>query len=411
MPENLFEKIDKQSETLDQVAEKLDGISIEDLYALAKRTWDYGDYPMAQKYYNHISLLAPLDWEAPFRASLCGCLGVEKVVLWGRRPRTVCGYFESTVEYIESCSLAETEKNHAVAQATDIILAVFNEYIRIYLIPENRKSFDEYAPEFKRELQKALIRVIKKSEECQPDSPDNKHEEACRVLGDFLADHCQADKSIVITKNDFDQYIRPFHPEIQYDVNMYEEPNPEKEKEIKLKGRCYLEYKDKVIAVRQKKKNLFFAILLFAATLVTTIVPIVRANDGWFSLAAVIFVPMAIVFFLRSISCVKGVRQDGWIYPSRWKYRESSDGSVVCERKSAGLRIALYIVCWLSISILIGTVVVLWDARISWIDFALMTGASLVQVVSTWVFASADISEYDCFRRFEYQGKVYRFNK
>ena len=50
MSGNLFEKLNKQSETIDQVAEKLDGVSITDLYALAKRTWDYRDYEMAQKY-------------------------------------------------------------------------------------------------------------------------------------------------------------------------------------------------------------------------------------------------------------------------------------------------------------------------------------------------------------------------
>lgn len=87
MSENLFEKLNKQSETIDQVAEKLDGVSITDLYALAKRTWDYRDYEMAQKYYNHISLLSPLEWEAPFRASLCGCLSEEPVVFWDRRPK------------------------------------------------------------------------------------------------------------------------------------------------------------------------------------------------------------------------------------------------------------------------------------------------------------------------------------
>ena len=61
MSENIFEKIDKQSESIEKVADKLDGISIQDLYALAKRTWDYKDYETAQKYYNHISLLAPLE--------------------------------------------------------------------------------------------------------------------------------------------------------------------------------------------------------------------------------------------------------------------------------------------------------------------------------------------------------------
>ena len=36
MPENVFEKIEKQSETIDEVAKKLDGVSVEDLYALVQ---------------------------------------------------------------------------------------------------------------------------------------------------------------------------------------------------------------------------------------------------------------------------------------------------------------------------------------------------------------------------------------
>ena len=58
-PQNVFEKLDKQGEQIEDISQRLEGISINDLYALAKRTWDYGDYQTAQKYYNHISLLKP----------------------------------------------------------------------------------------------------------------------------------------------------------------------------------------------------------------------------------------------------------------------------------------------------------------------------------------------------------------
>ena len=161
MSENLFEKLNKQSETIDQVAEKLDGVSITDLYALAKRTWDYRDYEMAQKYYNHISLLSPLEWEAPFRASLCGCLGAEQVSLWDKRPKTIVEYYQSTIKYIYSRDLSQEQKIQAFIQATEIIVDVIREYIRIYLIPDNRESFDAHAPAFKRNIQKAFVAILK----------------------------------------------------------------------------------------------------------------------------------------------------------------------------------------------------------------------------------------------------------
>ena len=53
-PQTVFEKIDKQDEKLDDIALKLDGMNVDDLYALAKRTWNYGDFETAKKYYTYI---------------------------------------------------------------------------------------------------------------------------------------------------------------------------------------------------------------------------------------------------------------------------------------------------------------------------------------------------------------------
>ena len=85
-PQNVFEKLDKQGEQIDDISQRLEGISINDLYALAKRTWDYGDFQTAQKYYNHISLLKPLDWEAPLYASLCNFKGYHDMFFWTKVP-------------------------------------------------------------------------------------------------------------------------------------------------------------------------------------------------------------------------------------------------------------------------------------------------------------------------------------
>lgn len=57
MPQNLFEKLDKKGEQIEDISQRLEGISTNDLYVLAKRIWDYDNFQTAQKYYNHISLL------------------------------------------------------------------------------------------------------------------------------------------------------------------------------------------------------------------------------------------------------------------------------------------------------------------------------------------------------------------
>ena len=410
MPENLFEKVDRQSEKIDLVAGKLEGVCIEDLYALAKRTWDYKDYDMAQKYYNHISLLQPLDWKAPYCASLCGCMGPLQIDLWDRRPKTAYSYYASTVDYIQSRTLPQAEQEQAVLQATDIVLSVFREYIDIYLIPENRKSFDEFAPEFKRELQKAFICVIKKMDAFESGLFQEKQKEACHVLGDFLEKYCQADQSIVVTKEDFEKYIQPLYPYIQYDENLFSESDPNRIAEIKLRGHCYLEYKDKVIAERRVKKNAIFAILLFAATLTTTMIPIVKGGGFmWLAPVSIIFVPLSVLFLLRSIGSRQGIRQDGWLYPSRWKFRKNSDGNVVCERKPMWMSIVLRTIVYLFSFALILLIVYSWSMGFPAVVSGLMTIAYVIQVVSLIVFASEDINDYNCFRRFEYQGKTYRF--
>ena len=261
MSENLFEKLNKQSEAIDQVAEKLDGVSISDLYALAKRTWNYRDYEMAQKYYNHISLLSPLEWEAPFRASLCGCLGVEQVCLWDRRPKTIIEYYQSTVEYIHSRKLSQSEKIQCFLQATEIIVEVLKEYVRIYLIPDNRESFDAHAPAFKRNLQKAFVSILTIMEKYSYQEMKHKKEDVCKELTEFIALYCQGDRSISISKEDFDKYVLLYNTQIAYEENIFEEPNPEQEKEIKLKGKCYLVYKDGVIEKRYRKKNIIWGTL------------------------------------------------------------------------------------------------------------------------------------------------------
>ena len=410
MPENLFEKVDRQSGKIDLVAGKLEGVSIEELYALAKRTWDYKDYDMAQKYYNHISLLQPLEWKAPYCASLCGCMGPIQIGLWDRRPKTAYSYYASTVDYIQSRTLPQAEQEQAVLQATDIVLSVFREYIDIYLIPENRKSFDEFAPEFKRELQKAFICVIKKLDAFESGLFQEKQKEACHVLGDFLEKYCQADQSIVVTKEDFEKYIQPLYPYIQYDENLFSESDPNRVAEIKLRGHCYLEYKDKVIAERRVKKNAIFAILLFAATLTTTMIPIVKGGGFmWLAPVSIIFVPLSVLFLLRSIGSRQGIRQDGWLYPSRWKFRKNSDGNVVCERKPMWMSIVLRTIVYLFSFALILLIVYSWSMGFPAVVSGLMTIAYVIQVVSLIVFASEDINDYNCFRRFEYQGKTYRF--
>ena len=107
---SVFSKLDEQSEKIDDISKKLEGISINDLYALAKRTWDYGDFQTAQKYYNHISLLRPLDWEAPLYASLCNFKGYHDMYFWAKVPEQIKPIIVSTIKYIYGLNLPIDKK-------------------------------------------------------------------------------------------------------------------------------------------------------------------------------------------------------------------------------------------------------------------------------------------------------------
>lgn len=110
-PQNVLEMLDNQGEKVEDISKKLEGISINDLYALAKRTWDYGDYQTAQKYFNHISLLRPLDWEAPLYASLCNFNGYHNMFFFTKVPEQVEKIIISTIKYINNLDFEHVKKN------------------------------------------------------------------------------------------------------------------------------------------------------------------------------------------------------------------------------------------------------------------------------------------------------------
>ena len=408
MSENLFEKLNKQSETIDQVAEKLDGVSIMDLYALAKRTWDYRDYKMAQKYYNHISLLSPLEWEAPFRASLCGCLGAEKFGLWDRRPKMVIEYYQSTIKYIHSRDLSQKQKIQAFIQATEIIIEVLREYIKIYLKSDNRETFDSCVPAFKRNIQKAFVAVLKTIDEYSYEEALQIKESICKELAEFIELHCQGDKSIAISKEDFEIFVSPYNNRIEYTENIFEEINAENEKEIKLKGKCYLVYKDGVIEKRHRKKNIILGILL----LLSSVVSFFFNYDKHLVFALIstcIALFMSVIMFVRGFGRKKGILQNSWMNINRWDYRLTSNGNVIHEARISPMKIFAWIALYGGIFYAFFAGMSAWSKSYDLHESILLTICYLIEIVSVIMFFGLREDKYDCNQRIEYQGKTYLF--
>lgn len=82
-------------------------------------------------------------------------------------------------------------------------------------------------------------------------------ESISKELAQFIELHCQGDKSIAISKEDLEIFVSPYNNRIEYTEKISEEINAENEKEIKLKGKCYLVYKDKVVEKGYRIKMLY----------------------------------------------------------------------------------------------------------------------------------------------------------
>ena len=156
-PQNVFEKLDKQGKQIDDLSSKLEGISINDLYALAKRTWDYGDFQTAQKYYNHISLLKPLDWEAPLYASLCNFKGYHNMFFWTKVPEQVEKKIVSTIKYINNLELDSDKKEKEMSKCVEIIKDEMLKTKEHYF--KYKKEYDDADSDYVYILQEYFINV------------------------------------------------------------------------------------------------------------------------------------------------------------------------------------------------------------------------------------------------------------
>ena len=382
MSNNVFEKIEHQGDAIDKIATKLEGISIQDLYALAKRTWDYKDYEMAQKYYNHISLLNPLDWEAPFYASLCGEMGRDEIVEWQKKPRIVFGYYKSTVNYLLERDITSEEKVTAITSASDIFLDVLQRYEDVYNIPENKTRFDEYAPRFQSEIYKAYFNVAK-----------------------FLSE---------LTIFSFDEFVEKFKAKcnLYSDGNALDSLDADAEKQVRLHGICYLQHIDKVVEKRYKIKSVVLGSILLIVGLCIMLFPN-RSNVFTYELLFELLLEIPVVIYslimiLRVLLMKNGIRRDSFLNSQRKKERETSNGDIVEEERFAPIR--LLEVLLLSLVLFGGIYYVcfsLSEWEHIWLGVALFVIQTIIVFYST-VSLKMLPHQHSTIKQYKYKGKFYR---
>jgi len=357
-PQSLLEKVDNQGKQIDDISQRLEGISINDMYALAKRTLDYGDYQTAQKYYNHISFLKPLDWEAPLYASLCNFKGYHDMFFWTKVPEQVERIIISTIKYIYGLDMDDVKKENEMSRCIEIIKYEMLKTKEHYF--KHKSNYDEEDSDYIYILEDYFLNVRNEIK----DIDLNSIKEFIIVLAEEVLSLIEATKKISrnITREVFDELTNSSKKKIDTNFDSlfdkHEESHEVKKdlslediKIIKLNGIMYFEYNDKVIAKRISKSNILFGTLITLSSIGGLIISML---GKWY------WIFIFLLPFLYGISLiVKGIVQRNKIKCAsilnmkREKNRLTSNGNVVLESRFSFMRFLVLIMLY--ILLLLGT--------------------------------------------------------
>lgn len=353
-PQSVFDRLEAQEEKLDVLSEKFEGVSLNDLYALAKRTWNYGDYVTAQKYYNHISLLNPLDWKAPLYASICNFKGYKDVFLHAKHPKQAQKVFVSTLEYIMDLSIELSQKEKEMEKCIIIIEEAIDSFVDLYF--KNQRVFDDSVPTYISSLIDCILHIYINTEKIN-----------LTCVNDFrryLADSCILlmikTKSISnnITNEVYDKLYDSSskRQKINYDDFRLDNQKYKTEKlsnmsleeadEIKLKGKKYFFFSDKVVARRLFLKNLIFGVLLIISSISGIIISLI---EKWYFIYTLVFsLFIGVILIIKAVSQKDKVNCFSFLSNERIKVRRTSNGNIIEEEKINILRfisiLGIYIV-------------------------------------------------------------------
>ena len=355
-PQNVFEKLDKQEEKIDCISSKLEGISIEDLYALAKRTWDYDDYQTAQKYYNHISLLRPLDWEAQLYASLCNFRGSHQVDFWKYGLNQTAKVLVSTINYINNLNKPINEKNNEMAKCVDILKDFMLVMKDMYF--QNKEIFDCHISDFVCKLESFYFDVYNKTISIELESLNS-----FRVfIADNVFDLIKTTNKLTsnITREVFDKLIELSGKEynIDYDsiiaankTEPIKELSKDEKNEIMLNGTMYFEYNDKVIANRNFNRNLILGSILSLISIVGIVISILGKWYWLFTFVFSLFYGTLLV--IKALTQKDKIKCTSLLCGNRIKNRLTSEGNIVQDNKFNFMRfitmLGLYLVIFVGV--------------------------------------------------------------
>lgn len=420
-PQNVFEKLDKQGEQIEDISQRLEGISISDLHALAKRTWDYGDFQTAQKYYNHISLLKPLDWEAPLYASLCNFRGYHNMFFWTKVPEQEEKIIVSTIKYINNLELDSDKKEKEMSKCIEIIK---NEMLRTkdhYL--KYKKEYDDADSDYIYILEEYFINVYNDIKDIE-----------LKAIKDFniiIAENCLSlieltkKLSSKISKDLYQELISISSKSFDIDFDKAVEKNTailkpkndlslEEIKEIKLKGKMYFEYNDKVISKRHFKNKIIFSSILILLSLTGIVSSFL--SKTWLSLIYILPLLYGLYLISAGFTQKERIKCNTLFSPKREYNRLNSDGNIVTENKVNIIKIVFGIG---SVALIVlGTFFCISIFNYEELDLTLkiilmisMILDAVVYFLAYLKFSTGHHSKFDGTYSYLYKDKYYKFDR
>lgn len=416
--QNVFEKLDNQGEKIEDISQRLEGISIKDLYALAKRTWDYGDFQTAKNYYNHISLLKPLEWEAPLYASLCNFKGYHDMLFWTKAPEQIEKIIVATIKYINSLELDNDKKEFEVSRCIEIIKKDMLKTKRHYF--KYKKDYDDTDSDYICVLEEFFLNVYNEIEDIE-----------LKAIKDFnivLAENCLSlvestkkisskiskdvyEKLIGLSSKSFDIDFDTLVKENKSVAKCKNELSLEDIKEIKLKGQMYFEYNDKFISKRNFKNKIIISCILILLSLTGIVSSFF--SKVWFSLLFVL--PLLYSLYLIGAAFTqKDKIKCNSIFSSSRKYnRLNSDGNIVTEKKINILKIVFGIG-----SVVLFGLIVFLILNSNGIDFTLRIIIIISMILTTFIyylaylkFSNEHLSKSNGTYSYLYKDKYYKFDR
>ncbi len=409
--QSVFEKLDNQDKKIEEISSRLEGISINDLYALAKRTWEYGDFQTAQKYYNHISFLRPLDWEAPLYASLCNFHGFHEMFFWVKVPEQIEKIIVSTIEYINNLDLDNLSKELEIKKCIEIVKREMCKTKEHYL--KYKEDYDIVDTGYVYALQKYFLNIINKVKYIE--SPSIK--DFVSSLAEELLDLIENVKTVSsFFSNDIlnelnNRSLKKYNFDKLCNLNKEESANltVEEIKEIKINGKMYFEYNDKIISKRLFIKKIIISSILLALTIAGIVFSML--SKGSYYLFFVLPFLYAIFLLISAIVTKDKIKCSSLFISNREKNRLTSNGNIVTECKKNiiiiifGICSSLLLIVFFLFSIAIIEIEILYKGEIIILGF-LSTIANYISILSVNIPRSKLIGKYS----YVYKGKTYFFD-